>query len=116
MLLLIFEVGEMKSYFTNGKALHKAINREWELKQDEFFDKCKNDISAQVMAVCMLSLKTRFGFGKKRMRDFYDDVKGTIEIMDKDAIFNKSFSTIDCIKMIKDLYGIDLDEDFNKEE
>ena len=106
----------MKSYFTNGKALRKAINREWELKQDEFFDKCKNDISAQVMAVCMLSLKTRFGFGKKRMKDFYDDVKGTIEIMDKDAIFNKSFSTIDCIRMVKDLYGIDLDEDFNKEE
>ena len=69
-----------------------------------------------VMAICMLSLKTRFGFGKKKIRDFYDDVKGTIEIMDKDAIFNKSFSTIDCIRMVKDLYGIDLDEDFNKEE
>lgn len=106
----------MKSYFTNGKALHKAIDQEWESKQDEFFDKCKNDISAQVMAVCMLSLKTRFRFGKKRMKDFYDDVKGTIEIMDKNAIFNKSFSTIDCIQMIKDLYEIDLDEDFNKEE
>ena len=43
----------MKSYFTNGKALNKAIDREWQSKQEEFFDKCKNDISAQVMAICM---------------------------------------------------------------
>ena len=104
----------MRSYLTNGKALHKAIDREWESKQDEFFEKCKNDISAQVMALCMLSLKTRFGFGKKRMRDFYEDVKCINDVMDKNIIFNKSFSPVDCIQMVKDLYGIDLDEDFNK--
>lgn len=104
----------MKSYFTNGKELHKAIDKEWKSKQDEFFNKCKYDISAQVMALCMLSLKHRFGFGKKRMKDFYDDVMATVDVMDKDSVFGKSFSTDDCIKTIKDLYEIDLDADLKK--
>lgn len=100
----------MKSYCTNRKALKKVINQEWKSKEDEYFELCKKDISAQVLAVCMMSLKTRFGFGKKRMNDFYNDVMGTFEIMEKKAVFGKSFTTVDCINMIKDDYGIDLDE------
>lgn len=99
----------MKSYCTNRKALKKAINQEWKSKEDEYFELCKKDISAQVLAVCMMSLKTRFGFGKKRMNDFYDDVMGLFNIMEKGLIFGKNFSTVDCINMIKEDYGIDLD-------
>jgi hypothetical protein len=102
----------MKSHLTSKQSMKKAIDREWESKQNEFFELCKKDISAQILAVCMLTLKTRFGFGKKRMNDFYNDFIGTCKIMDKDLIFGKSFSTVDCIEMIKKDYGIDLDRGF----
>lgn len=99
----------MKSYCTNGKALRKAIEKEWETKQNEFFEQCKYDIAAQIIAVCMLTLKTRFGFGKSRMNDFYNDLKGTLNV---NSILGKSFSTVDCIELIKKLYDIDLDKGF----
>ena len=84
---------------------------------DYSFLNFKKELTNYGYQVGKISMKEKsVSFEKKKMRYFYDDVKGTIEIMDKDAIFNKSFSTIDCIKMIKDLYGIDLDEDYNKEE
>lgn len=102
----------MKSYCTSKQAMKKAIDREWESKQNEFFELCKKDISAQILAVCMLTLKTRFGFGKKRMNDFYIDVADTFDVMQKGLIFGKSFSTVDCIEMIKKDYGIDLDRGF----
>ena len=50
------------------------------------------------------------------MKIFYEDVKTMVSIMDKDIILGKSFSAVDCIKMVKDLYEIDLDEDLNKEK
>ena len=89
--------------------LKKAINYEWELREKEYFEMCKKDISAQVLAVCMVTLKTRFGFGKKRMNDFYNDFCGTFNMAEKGLIFGKNLTTIDCINMIKDEYGIDLD-------
>ena len=100
----------MKSHLTSRKALNKAINKEWELKQNEYFELCKKDIVPQVLAVCMMTLKTRFGFGKKRMNDFYTDVMDIFDTMEKGLIFGKSFTTVDCINMIKDDYGIDLDK------
>ena len=51
--------------------MKKTIDREWESKQNEFFELCKKDIVPQVLAVCMMTLKTRFGFGKKRLKKFY---------------------------------------------
>lgn len=99
----------MKSHLTSSKAMKKAIDREWESKQNEFFELCKKDISAQILAVCMMTLKTRFSFGKKRMNDFYTDVMDIFDTMEKGLIFGKSFSTVDCIEMIKKDYGIDLD-------
>ena len=100
----------MKAYGTSSKAIKKAVDAEWQNKEGEYFEKCKNDIIPQILAVCMMTLKTRFGFGKKRITDFYNDVTGTFEIMEKKAVFGKSFTTVDCINMIKDDYDIDLDK------
>ena len=44
------------------------------------------------------------------MNDFYSDVMDTFDTMEKGLIFGKSFTTVDCINMIKDDYGIDLDK------
>ena len=100
----------MKAYGTSSKAIKKAVDAEWQNKEAEYFELCKNDIIPQILAVCMMTLKTRFGFGKKRITDFYNDVTGTFEIMEKKAVFGKSFTTVDCINMIKDDYDIDLDK------
>ena len=100
----------MKSHLTSRQAMKKTIDREWELKQNEYFELCKKDIVPQVLAVCMMTLKTRFGFGKKRMNDFYSDAMDTFDTMEKGLIFGKSITTVDCINMMKDDYGIDLDK------
>lgn len=60
----------MKSYGTTNKAVKKAVDIEWQTKEAEYFEMCKNDIIPQILAVCMFTLKTRFGFGKKRINDF----------------------------------------------
>lgn len=99
----------MKSHLTSSKAMKKAIYREWESKQNEVFELCKKDVSAQILAVCMMSLKTRFGFGKKRLNDFYTDVNATFKLAQQDGIFGKTFTAVDCIKMIKEDFEIDLD-------
>lgn len=105
----------MRSYNTTNKQLKKAVNAEWQTKETEYFEMCKNDIIPQILAVCMLTLKTRFGFGKKRINDFYSDMQATLKLMlSNDAVFGKKFTTQDLIDMVKNDYGIDLDSEVRK--
>lgn len=105
----------MKAYGTSSKAIKKAVDAEWKQKEVEYFEKCKNDIIPQILAVCMFTLKTRFGFGKVRMNDFYTDVSATLKLMlSNGVLFNKSFSTQDLIDMVKSDYNIDLDGEMRK--
>lgn len=100
----------MKSrYYSNRKSIKKAVEQEWKTKEAEYYEICKQDIAPQLLAVCMLTLKTRFGFGKKRMTDFYTDVCGTFNIMNTGGILGTKFTPVDCIETIKKEYGIDLD-------
>ena len=106
----------MKSYGTTRNSLRKAVDVEWEAKEAEYFEKCKNDIIPQILAVCMFTLKTRFGFGKKRINDFYSDMAGTLKLMlDNGAVFGRKISSQDLIDMVKEEYGIDLDKEVRKE-
>lgn len=106
----------MKSYGTRKQQIKKAVNAEWQTKETEYFEMCKNDIIPQILAVCMFTLKTRFGFGKKRMNDFYNDMLGTLKLMlDNGAIFGRKISSQDLIDMIKEEYGIDLDSEVRKQ-
>lgn len=109
----------MRAYCTSKKSIKAAVNQavkqEWQNYEQTVFEQCKRDILAQVMAVCLMSLKTRYGFGQKRITDFYYDVKGTFYNMDK-GLLGQKYTTVDCIKYVKDNYGIDLDEDMKAEK
>ena len=91
----------MKAHLTSRQAMKKTIDREWELKQNEYFELCKKDIVPQVLAVCMMTLKTRFGFGKKRMNDFYNDVMDIFDTMEKGLVTVRDRDTMkqDVIKV-----------------
>ena len=105
----------MKSYGIRTQQIKKAVDAEWQTKETEYFEKCKNDIVPQILAVCMFTLKTRFGFGKKRMNNFYSDIQATLKLMlSNDAVFGKKFTTQDLIDMVKNDYGIDLDSEVRK--
>lgn len=106
----------MKSYCTTQKAIKKAMNDEWKTKQDEHFELCKKGIVPQVMAMCMYALKIRYGFGEKRMNDFFDEVKAMSNIMENGNVFGKTFTSVDLIHDIKNKYGIDLDVEFGYED
>lgn len=101
----------MKAHCTTRKSINKAMEDEWKSKQDEYYEKCKKDIIPQVVATCMYCLKIRYGFGKKRMHDFLDEIRATNELLESDLIFGKGFTTVDLIQMIKEQYNIDLDKD-----
>lgn len=102
----------MKSYGTTNKSLKKAVDTEWQQKEAEYFEMCKNDIIPQILAVCMFTLKTRFDFDKEHIMDFFDDMSGTLKLMlDNGAVFGRKISSQDLIDMIKDEYGIDLDSE-----
>jgi hypothetical protein len=106
----------MKSYGTRTQQIKKAVDNEWQTKETEYFEKCKNDVVPQILAVCMFTLKTRFGFGKKRINDFYTDISATLKLMLEGGVFGKNFSTQDLIDMIKNDYGIDLDSEVRKND
>lgn len=87
---IIITVGELKRQF----------KEEYDRLTDEIFDSMKDDIAAQMMAVCMAELEKEFGFGKKRLGQFQRGVMSLFEITD----------TIDCIEHIRKKYGIDVDK------
>ena len=101
----------MKSNFKNravfsDKEMQEYIDKAWEQRRKEEFENCKRDIIAQLMAVCCVALNVSFGFGKKRLNRF----KKTVEEMLKFNVFGKNSTTEDCINLMRNKYGIDLDK------
>ena len=70
----------------------------------------KQDVAAQIMAVCLTELHTEYGFGKKRLKRFYSGVNSLFRVMDQNGIFGREFTPIDCIQIMRDKYGIDVDK------
>ena len=70
----------------------------------------KSDVASQIMAVCCRELNKEFGFGKDRLNKFYRGVNDLFKLMATDGILGKEFTPINCIEVLRDKYGIDLDE------
>lgn len=71
------------------------------------------DVIPQVLAVVLLTLNKDFGFGEKRLRRCISGMKSYFKLMNTE-IFNRKITTLDCLKYLKDEYGIDLDEEVRK--
>ena len=90
--------------------VERAVNEEVNAKIDAVYNSVKQDVAAQIMAVCLTELSSEFGFGEKRLKQFYSGVNGLFHVMSNDGIFGREFTPVNCIDAIRDKYGIDLDK------
>lgn len=97
-----------KKCFYSVDDIDREVKKQWSARVDKVYDVVKQDVAAQILAVCMMELNKEFGFGYKRMMQFYHGVNGLIKIMSSDGMFGKDFTALDCIEYIKSEYGIDI--------
>ena len=57
-----------------------------------------------------MELNKEFGFGKVRLNRFYEGVNSLFKIMATEGVMGKEFTPINCIDLLREKYGIDLDE------
>lgn len=91
--------------------IEAVVRSEFNKQLDNVYNEVKNDIAAQLMAVCCHALHSSFDFGAKRLRRFTDEVENLFEIMLNKGIFGKPFTTENCIEYMKNEFGIDFDEE-----
>lgn len=102
---VVITVGEMKA----------AFEKEYNARQADVFEACKRDITAQLMATCLVALNKEFGFGKKRLNQFKVSVEALFVAMVGGGIMGQEFSTQNCIDLMRDRYGIDVDTDHGED-
>lgn len=96
--------------FVTAADIEKEVKREYDAKIDTLYESVKQDVAAQIMAVCCTELQKEFGFGAARLKRFYSGVNTLFKIMATDGIFGREFNPINCIELLRDKYGIDLDK------
>ena len=104
----------MKSHypkmFVTAGDIEKEVARECDARINEVYDAVKQDVAAQIMAVCCVELNKEFGFGKDRLNKFHQGVNDLFRLMATDGIFGKEFTPVNCIETLRNKYGIDLDK------
>lgn len=88
----------------------QEVEKAYNSRIDAVYEDVRKDVAAQVMAVCCCELHTEFGFGKKRLKRFHRGMNALLRMMQGGAM-GKQFTPVDCIKTLKDKYGIDLDRE-----
>ena len=97
-------------YFVTVEDIEREVKRECDAKIDAVYEEVKQDVASQIMAVCCMELNKEFGFGKDRLKKFYEGVNSLFKLMVTDGIFGKEFTPINCIDLLREKYDIDLDE------
>lgn len=88
----------------------QEVEKAYNSRIDAVYEDVRKDVAVQIMAVCGCELHTEFGFGKRRLKRFYRGINALLRMMQGGAM-DKEFTPVDCIKMLKDRYGIDLDRE-----
>lgn len=104
-----------KMFFTDSE-MQDYINKEWDKRSEQIFESCKRDIVAQLMAVCCMELNKEFGFGKVKLNRFKNGVEDFLRLINTNGIYGKKLSTQDCIDLMSEKYGIDLDKSKEDEQ
>lgn len=70
------------------------------------------DISVQAYACVIWTLKTRFGWGEKRIKQLVEALHDTDELMENPSRLHHRFDPLDCEREIKEKFGVDLRKEF----
>ena len=61
------------------------------------------------IGVCMTVLNKQFGFGRKRLQKLKDEIEAEYVTMNA-GICGRKYTSEDCLRYLKENYGIDFDE------
>lgn len=92
----------------NPSEVRKMVNEEYNKKLKDTYLEVAEDVVAQLMAVVLYTLNSNYGFGKKRLKAFKNNLESYFEIFSTGGFFGNGFSTENCIEFMKDKYDIDL--------
>lgn len=90
--------------------IDREVEKAYNSRIDAVYEDVRKDVAVQIMAVCCCELHTEFGFGKRRLKRFHRGINALLRMMQCGAM-GKAFTPVDCIKLLKDKYGIDLDRE-----
>lgn len=91
--------------------IENQVRKEFEKRTEQVYETVKQDIAAQLMAVCCCVLHSSFGFGEKRLKKFKKDMEDYFSLMLRDGICGKEFTPINCIEYMRKTFNIDFDEE-----
>lgn len=94
----------------NQTQIKRFAEEEYLRLKDDVYENVIKDVIPQFMSVCMMILNRENGFGKKRLTKLLDSVKAEFIIMNG-GIFGKNYDPLDCLKFLKEKYGIDVDDE-----
>lgn len=92
--------------------IKKQVERELEDGYERIFRQCADDLIVQFTSSLFWTMATRFGWGKKRLRELADALHDTEDMMSRPTAMNHRFGPLECEKTVRERYGIDLREEF----
>lgn len=105
----VFSVPDDRRIVITAGEIKRQFNEEYKAREAELFAQLSHDITAQLMATVLTELNLEFGFGRDRLTRFKTGVEGLFTSMAHDGILGKQFTAQNCIDLMRDKYGIDLD-------
>lgn len=105
----LFKLDDRRQVVITVGELRAAFEKEYNARAAAVFEECKRDIVAQLMATCMTELNKDFGFGKKRLQRFKRGTEALFIAMARDGILGRKFTTQNCIDVMRERYGIDVE-------
>jgi hypothetical protein len=106
----LFAMRDDRTVIATAGELRRQFEIEFGKRSDELFDRCKRDAIAQFMAVALTELAQEYGFGRERLHRFKRGMEGLFVAMAADGIMGRKFDTTACIELMREKYGIDVDE------
>ena len=105
----LFTVDDNRQIVITAGEMKRNFEREFGKRVDELYDKIKADIAPQIMAMCLTELHTEFGFGKERLNRFKRGCESLYTMMEQSGICGVPFTPQNCIDLMREQYGIDLE-------
>ena len=101
--------------FKTEAQIRRVVQEEAKRQATEIYDMAMQDSVYQAFAVMMCVLHREFGFGGERLRRLKDLTEDEFMSM-KTGVLGKPYSTNDCVRFLKQQYGIDFSESRYKED
>ena len=108
-------VNVKKRVIMTEKKIEEVVKAEAKRHTEQIYAQAHQDVSYQVIAVLLCVLHREFGFGKERLTKVKNLTEHEFMAM-RTGILGKSYTTNDCVKFLKENYGIDFAESQYEDE